>query len=213
MGMGGGGASQITAHVHSNGAGQGGALDADVSLIDSLTIDAFSGRRQLIERFVQSGTASSKTFTISPALLPSDVTELILVYDLFVNGATELRIKVNGIAGVDYTSETSRNSGSAETYIVNANLAFGVIIPSGTLTASDRGAHGEIHIQVANDSALESLAMWHFGQTYETNFAISGGLRNNGDTGAFTDLDSVEILISASTWKEGSNFTLYQVRP
>jgi len=206
MGFGGGGSSQITAHVHTNSAGQGGALtDATLLQTDTLLSQLAWG---IIETYEATVAENSHLFSF-PAIDFDDFSELILVMDIVASASMSLSCRINADATANYDTHGKRIFAGADTFVNQTNATSGLLCTSNVLGANQNFGNIVAHIGLPKGSTASSN---HPSWTVYT----------SGDFGELemlacvltvdkSDISSIELR-GSSNWKIGSRATLYRVK-
>jgi len=203
MGMGGGGSSQITAHVHTNAAGQGGSLD-DTTLLEQ-TVLVPKTPMHVIETHEASGTESSHVFSFS-AIDFDDDSYLILEFDGATSASLDLQLRFNTNATANYYTDGSVMVGGVQTLIdLNTQTAGRIMNTNG-----GRGCFVLVKIFLIKAGVINSVM-------YRANGYFDGIPTSENETGQLfnqqiASLTDVEIRTSTSTWTAETRITLYRVK-
>jgi len=203
MGMNGGGTSPVTAHVHTNASGQGGALNT-TTLIGAVTLDSRL-IWDLIETYEASIAEGSKTFTFTEITFDDD-SELVLVMDGAVTASLALEIAVNGDTTTNYFTDGRRISAGTETIIDINSAEFWTVASTSILGIANQNFFGNIRFMRSKALTLDrpNMISEFIGAGQEQ---VSCQL-----TSVETGISSIEVNTSTSTWGIGTRFSLYRVR-
>ncbi len=159
-----------------------------------------SGANTLIEDYKSSGTASTKTFTFTA----DDFTNT-MEYVLYIQGAVtaslELRCQFNGLSAGSYRYD-GRNIGGGTETLIDENAGTYLVIDTFGETFHGiirfrfirAGPKMQIHVDMDGDATN--------GTTILSCQYAAGGV---------TNLSSIKIFTSTSTWKDETHMRLYKV--
>jgi len=176
----------------------------DLQIANKQYADSLS-KLQLIEIYLPTGTASTKTFSF-PAIDWELVSQLILVIDINVSGVLDLEMKYNANV-TNYFDDGTLTSGGATAFIDNGAIAHNEIIS--TLLLSGGGAHaaGQVIIMNRKHATVERLTAISNFMGGALQFSQVGHLNTNDND----PLTSIIIETSASTWTADTRMTLYRL--
>jgi len=203
MGFSGGGTSAVTAHVHTNEAGQGGAL-SDATLLNTPTLTSQINLERL-DTHLAAGNENTYTFTPATALdLLADYSEIMVVISGSADGALDLEMVLNAdVTG--YFQETFSQIGAVLAGVTGGSIAHVVILSSSVITGTRR-FYARIHITIEDS-------------TDRFQIIAQGGAHNVGQeqvvaeqNTAATELTSLNFQTSANNWIAGTRIDTYGVR-
>jgi len=203
---GGGGSGQITAHVHDNNAGQGGAL-SDLTLANATLLTGTFRRMQVLDAYVASIAESSHEFDFSadPLNLETQFSKIVVVFGGQTTALCDLQHRVNQLATLYFDEDVIYDSG----------------VVSGTARTSQ--AQGTILTSVVMDSARDFLGTLQYiwsaladdfqyisnaGGTGEGGSQVSG-IHSGGAGGE--SITHIRLNVSAGNWGIGTHITVYGV--
>jgi len=201
--MGGGGGSQITAHVHTNSAGQGGSLDNTTLLEQTALVPKTP--MHVIETHEATTTESSFVFSFS-AIDFDDDSYLILEFDGATSASLDLQLRFNTNATANYYTDGSVMVGGVQTLIDLNTQTAGRIMN----TVSARGCFCFVKIFLIKAGSVNSVM-------YRSNGYFDGLPTSENESGQLfnqqiASLTSVEVRTSTSTWTADTRITLYRVK-
>ena len=169
---------------------------------------AGGGQLELLDTHEATGTESTYTYTPSTALdLENTYDEIIVIAKGKTSASMSLLLKINGL--VEYHTTLNSNTLGTLTGVHLGSAPYVVFIPSAMMN-SGRGFNSNIHIskELSNTSSI-SLNYYGF-----ANVSTRGLQTLAGGTIAVSssDITSVQIFTSASTWIAGTTINTYGVK-
>ena len=218
MGFGGGGSGSFVLpnHDHTNVLADGGELLEATSLIDGITLKAWVDSKtdavpvlwELIEDYEAGSAEASHTFTFT-ALDMDDHSELVLIMDISPTVILNLQCQVNGHVAANYQDiGVSTAQGGLNTVIDNTNQTAATLISSATLGAGNRSAFCETHFGLTKAGTGDNILFSSKSMGLLTIQEVTGHSLDS----AKTEISSIKILTSTSTWQTGTRMTLYKVK-
>lgn len=202
MGMGGGGSSGATlAHVHDNGAGQGGPLSA-LTLVGTELLDDITPYR-VLDNHIATGAESSHTFTPATALDFDDISKILIVIDIEGTGAGDLEFTINGLTSNNYMISGYSIATGVYSDLTSFNQP-NIVIKDLTANQQQRITITILKAKAGSDN--------EFGGEINVYGQANGRLWlgfNWSNTLTQTTLTEIRLAMSASTWKEDTRITMY----
>jgi len=209
MGMGGGGAGgAITAHVHDNNAGQGGALSSLSLLNTDLLIDLH--KYELLDDYEASVAEGSHTFTPASALEFDTYSKIIVVIDGLTTASFALQLIING----NRASNTYLTVGKRFVFTPSETLISENSVQMTLCTATLLGLAAESFSAycslVATDTTTGTNRLFfesigHGGADSEIKTGID-------QVNAVTEITEIIIETSTSTWRIGTRMSVYGIK-
>lgn len=204
---GGGGFGPISAHVHTNDAGQGGALD-DTTLLNTPSLVS-QLRTELIATHEASGAESSHQFTDT---INFDIfSEVWVIFRGAQTAAFILELQINNVG-----SSANQSYGSRLDLAPLLNTTINPSLNANFLSMNDAtggGANFDLYgklILKVGDESLTNRAVHGV-----SNFSIAGGHSWKLHHQIGTNIDEITELdfrTSTSTWTAGTRISVYGVR-
>ncbi len=162
-----------------------------------------SSNYKLIETYKATGAEASKTFTFTAKDFDT-TSELQLILDGETTAALVLQITINGSTNSKYRYTGSQIIGTTET-LVNATADAALQICPTAIINAVRQFFGVIHIGLTTGGS-------NFPQIHGHMASISRYYDFSADLNeAHTNISSIEVITSTSTWKIGTRLSLYEV--
>ncbi len=154
-----------------------------------------------------SATESSYTFTPSTALLNSKYSKIIVMGEVDITSALELRLGCNATGGTAYRSRGWSSTGSALASIGSGSVAHFVI---GSTLVFGTGYNATFTCELKltpdqTDDHLDGLSVSHGTSNTTAEYM------HHSHGGTWASITSIEITVSTSTWEDGSRFQIYGI--
>ncbi len=162
---------------------------------------------ELIEKIDYSTTGTTKTFTF-PAIDFVQYSELILILSGGTTAALALLLQINGSGNAKYHTDGTQFVGGTETLINIDTATSGTICSAALLAGANENFYCRLRISLSlagssdrPQAIVESSAGGSIGQE-RVGIVL---------TESHTDISSLTVLVSTSSWQAGTKFTLYKL--
>lgn len=212
---GGNGSYSLQNHKHTNTALDGGALDADVTLVDAETLNqwwasqyasASQGKLKLLYEHLPSGTASSLNvpFTVFD---DANYSKYVLEIFLIPTASFDLRMKVGEYATANVSTDGARLTNSGFVGLTSSAVDY---VRLATTSVFQTNMIGRVTAELFwSDDATRHLSVLSMGRSSDVSGVeiVQGWINGTGTT----TFDDITLETSTSTWKGFGYVRLYGV--